>query len=637
MEQEEQEERAALERILRAFRAYEVQAGWEVDRWEHNHQRLQPRHQALVSEQPAKFARARQCIAANQAVIREMLAAFEGPGAPPHPVSLPGPGEQQGGTDYKDVSGVSSADIDKVKYVFKNLVRDWSEEGAWERSASYGHILSELLSHFPRAAAAAAGQPPPDPSIYFAQQPPGPRVLVPGAGLGRLCLDIAAAGFDVEGNEHSWYMLIGSSFVLNAATRRHQFAVHPWATTTSNHRSLLHQFRSVPFPDLPAAEAPMRPGALSMTAGDFLEVYGGPNMVGRFDCVVTCFFLDTAHNVLDYLEVIHRVLVEGGIWINFGPLLWHWSDSHKYLSTDEMSIEVTLEDVLRLSTEAGFREVRRKTVPHVPYTADPHSMMSTCYHCELWTMRKVAPPRPFWTSQPHQPHPQSHPQPSNQQAPFASQSSTHQSTTQQSPLAPRSLPRQQSPPAPWDPSHPDQPHRHEPASHKQHHGEQPPYYDSQQAQQPMYHDHHEAHQNSSHQPQHTNPQTHSQLRQSQHQAPQPDQQNAPPHRSLPRPPQKPSCQAQHGKQQATRQPNRKMPHKLFAACRKAAREDEIPPEQSESDVPGSDEEAPHSPAQSDEQMPPHSDETMPQRPPPPREEVFEDAWEDADEDADEDA
>lgn len=39
------------------------------------------------------------------------------------------------------------------------------------------------------------------------------------------------------------------------------------------------------------------------------QVYGGPNMVGRFDCVVTCFFLDTAHNVLDYLEVIHRVLV----------------------------------------------------------------------------------------------------------------------------------------------------------------------------------------------------------------------------------------------------------------------------------------------------------------------------------------
>lgn len=44
-----------------------------------------------------------------------MLAAFEGPGAPPHPDSVYGPGEQQGGTDYKDVSGVSSADIDKVR------------------------------------------------------------------------------------------------------------------------------------------------------------------------------------------------------------------------------------------------------------------------------------------------------------------------------------------------------------------------------------------------------------------------------------------------------------------------------------------------------------------------------------------
>ncbi len=40
-------------------------------------------------------------------------------------------------------------------------------------------------------------------------------------------------------------MLIGSNFVLNAATRRNQFAVHPWAIASNNQRSLDLQFRAV--------------------------------------------------------------------------------------------------------------------------------------------------------------------------------------------------------------------------------------------------------------------------------------------------------------------------------------------------------------------------------------------------------
>lgn len=64
----------AQRRILRAFRAYEVQAGWEVDRWERNYGRLQPRHRALLAGEPAKCQRARHCIAANQHLIRSAAA-----------------------------------------------------------------------------------------------------------------------------------------------------------------------------------------------------------------------------------------------------------------------------------------------------------------------------------------------------------------------------------------------------------------------------------------------------------------------------------------------------------------------------------------------------------------------------------
>ena len=84
-----------------------------------------------------------------------------------------------------------------------------------------------------------------------------------------------------------------------------------------------------------------------MRAGDFVEVYGAPDQAGRWDAVATCFFIDTAHNVVEYLEIIARCLRPGGIWVNFGPLLFHWADASSYLSTDEMSLEMSLEDIER--------------------------------------------------------------------------------------------------------------------------------------------------------------------------------------------------------------------------------------------------------------------------------------------------
>ncbi len=35
-----------------------------------------------------------------------------------------------------------------------------------------------------------------------------PRVLVPGAGLARLCVEVAALGYEAQGNEFSYFMLL---------------------------------------------------------------------------------------------------------------------------------------------------------------------------------------------------------------------------------------------------------------------------------------------------------------------------------------------------------------------------------------------------------------------------------------------
>ena len=48
----------------------------------------------------------------------------------------------------------------------------------------------------------------------------------------------------------------------------------------------------------------------SMVAGDFLEVYANDEYYSSLDCVVTCFFIDCAHNIVEFIELIHRILKE---------------------------------------------------------------------------------------------------------------------------------------------------------------------------------------------------------------------------------------------------------------------------------------------------------------------------------------
>ena len=40
-----------------------------------------------------------------------------------------------------------------------------------------------------------------------------------------------------------------------------------------------------------------------MVTGDFVPVCSAPEHVGHYDAVATCFFIDTAHNIVEYLSV----------------------------------------------------------------------------------------------------------------------------------------------------------------------------------------------------------------------------------------------------------------------------------------------------------------------------------------------
>lgn len=48
------------------------------------------------------------------------------------------------------------------------------------------------------------------------------------------------------------------------------------------------------------------------------QVYSHDDQHGTWDVVAASFFLDTAHNILQYLEVISRCLKPGGLLISLG-------------------------------------------------------------------------------------------------------------------------------------------------------------------------------------------------------------------------------------------------------------------------------------------------------------------------------
>jgi carnosine N-methyltransferase len=72
--------------------------------------------------------------------------------------------------------------------------------------------------------------------------------------------------------------------------------------------------------------------------------------IASWNAVLTCFFIDTGNNILQYIETIHRILVTGGIWVNFGPLSFHYTNHE-----DECSIELSWEEIMDIIIDYGFR------------------------------------------------------------------------------------------------------------------------------------------------------------------------------------------------------------------------------------------------------------------------------------------
>ncbi|KAK0460511.1 N2227-like protein-domain-containing protein [Desarmillaria tabescens] len=268
----------------------------------------------------------------------------------------------------------SDFDMDKLRSTLKQFVRDWSEEGKEEREACYGPMKDALLKHFASSSD---------------EERKKLRVLIPGAGLGRLAYDVAKLGFACQGNEFSHYMLLASFFILNRTDEIKKYKIYPYVHSFSNVCSRSTMLRAISIPDVLPSDLP--PGSdFSLVAGDFEEIYGNEDdggeepHSGQWNAILTCFFIDTAKNIVNYLRIIHRILAPGGVWINLGPLLWHFENNN----TNDPSVELDLEEVKALARTIGF-ELRNESTVDTTYTNNSEGMLGYVYHAAFWTATKI--------------------------------------------------------------------------------------------------------------------------------------------------------------------------------------------------------------------------------------------------------
>jgi carnosine N-methyltransferase len=180
-------------------------------------------------------------------------------------------------------------------------------------------------------------------------------------------------------NEWSAYMNLAYRFV-SGLSERESVSFHPYANWMSHQATNSDLQRSVTFPDQIIDSS-----SVSHREGDFVTAFS--DSTGQYDIVVTLFFIDTARNLVSYIETIHRLLRSGGRWINLGPLMY---------GTGPL-VQLSLDEIVALSMRIGF-EFRETddifgeiTIPglnirgsEVTYGRNPRGLNKNAFQAQYW-------------------------------------------------------------------------------------------------------------------------------------------------------------------------------------------------------------------------------------------------------------
>ena len=203
----------------------------------------------------------------------------------------------------------------------------------------------------------------------------------------------------ITGNEFSLYMLFVSSFILNKCSDigpgEFQYRIYPFIHERDNVLKWDDIETEVKFPDVNILTTENEGGQMNMSMGEFLDVYQTSD---SFDSILSVFFIDTAHNVADYIEKIHKILRKGGLWvclscisriiasskINNGPLLYHYTEV-----AGEDSVELSWEEIKQIIKMVGFTIEVEHSLKGLTYTQNPERIMRNTFDTIFFVARKT--------------------------------------------------------------------------------------------------------------------------------------------------------------------------------------------------------------------------------------------------------
>ena len=259
-----------------------------------------------------------------------------------------------------------SGEINKLRSTLKLFIRDWTIEGKKERDLTYQPIIEQIKK-------------------YFSDNNNKNRnILVPGSGLCRLAFEIGKMGFNVDSIEVSYYMIICSDFIFNPNNELSisKYQIQPLIHSFNCLKKEDAPFQVFNFPDENINEVINNPnfGKINIIPGDFIQSY--KDKVNCYDGIATSFFLDTANNIIEFIEIIYNILKKDGIWINVGPLLYHFHEIQ-----NEISIELSWEELRKIIVKFGF-EIQNERIIDSTYSSVEERLKTTIYSCIFFTAIK---------------------------------------------------------------------------------------------------------------------------------------------------------------------------------------------------------------------------------------------------------
>jgi len=252
-----------------------------------------------------------------------------------------------------DMQMLPSSSYGTIATVLLHLLRDWSTTGEQVVASTYAPIVAELQKSVPQ----------------------GCSVLLPGAGLGRLAMEVAREDYCVEANDASRLFLTFADYVLNRSPLSGSL-IFPMAHVFTENWNHEQQYMNVRVPTPTPGKSDRK---ITMVPGDFIASYRPGGLCHKlFDAIVTCFFIDTVTDFAELVGVMDSFLDNGGVWVNLGPLNWS-HDARLKLCSDE---------IITIFKQLGYEFITEERVDCDYSMPRGVKMYTESYQCSLTTAVK---------------------------------------------------------------------------------------------------------------------------------------------------------------------------------------------------------------------------------------------------------